>query len=111
VAGADSSGDGNLDLAVADLQSSTVSILLGNGDGTFRPQGVYGAGWEPFALQWATSMAMESLRWGGGIDTPERRVMKKFRTFGKLAQSCSDVVPLRFELVRKPDFLKIESEP
>ena len=32
----DFNGDGNLDLAIANLSSGTVSILLGNGDGTFR---------------------------------------------------------------------------
>jgi hypothetical protein len=32
---ADFNGDGNLDLAVGELRESSVSILLGNGDGTF----------------------------------------------------------------------------
>ena len=32
-------GDGKLDLAVADYGSSYVSVLLGNGDGTFQPAG------------------------------------------------------------------------
>jgi hypothetical protein len=32
----DFNGDGKLDLAVADLGSNTVTILLGNGDGTFQ---------------------------------------------------------------------------
>jgi hypothetical protein len=34
---ADFNHDGNLDLAVANARTNTVSILLGNGDGTFRP--------------------------------------------------------------------------
>lgn len=34
---ADFNHDGNLDLAVANSRGNTVSILLGNGDGTFRP--------------------------------------------------------------------------
>jgi len=34
---ADFNHDGNLDLAVANAGANTVSILLGNGDGTFRP--------------------------------------------------------------------------
>ena len=34
---ADFNHDGNLDLAVANAGGNTVSILLGNGDGTFRP--------------------------------------------------------------------------
>src|ERR1700758_576453 len=33
----DFNGDGNLDIAVANLVSNDVSILLGNGDGTFQP--------------------------------------------------------------------------
>ena len=33
----DFNGDGRLDLAVADVDSDDVSILLGNGDGTFQP--------------------------------------------------------------------------
>jgi hypothetical protein len=33
---ADLNGDGNNDLAVADLGSENISILLGNGDGTFQ---------------------------------------------------------------------------
>src|SRR5947209_4168630 len=33
---ADFNGDGRLDLAVADAGGSTVSILLGNGNGTFQ---------------------------------------------------------------------------
>src|SRR5579872_3886930 len=33
---ADFNGDGKLDLAITNLSSGTVSILLGNGDGTFR---------------------------------------------------------------------------
>jgi len=38
---ADLNGDGNLDLAVANLNDNTVSILLGNGDGTFKAQVSY----------------------------------------------------------------------
>src|SRR5437867_7786892 len=34
---ADLNGDGNLDLAVANYSDSTVSVLLGNGNGTFQP--------------------------------------------------------------------------
>ena len=35
----DFNGDGRLDLAVVDDGGNTVSVLLGNGDGTFQPAG------------------------------------------------------------------------
>ncbi|HYK49085.1 MAG TPA: VCBS repeat-containing protein, partial [Terriglobales bacterium] len=34
-------GDGKLDLAVANSGGNTVSILMGNGDGTFQTQTTY----------------------------------------------------------------------
>ena len=40
----DFNGDGKLDLAVVNYGSSNVSILLGNGDGTFKTAVNYGAG-------------------------------------------------------------------
>ena len=51
---ADLNGDGKPDLAVANLLTltanakSTVSVLLGNGDGTFQPETTYPVGKEPF---------------------------------------------------------------
>jgi VCBS repeat protein/List-Bact-rpt repeat protein/FG-GAP repeat protein len=44
VAAGDFNGDGKLDLAVANGSANTVSILLGNGNGTFQPPVEYGAG-------------------------------------------------------------------
>ena len=38
VAAADLNGDGKLDLVIGNLDSATVSIFLGNGDGTFTPR-------------------------------------------------------------------------
>jgi VCBS repeat protein/flagellar hook capping protein FlgD len=38
----DLNGDGRLDLAVANFSSHTVSVLLGNGDGTFAPKTDFG---------------------------------------------------------------------
>ncbi len=46
----DFTGDGKLDLAVADANSNTVSILLGNGDGTFRSAVNDPAGNDPVAM-------------------------------------------------------------
>jgi hypothetical protein len=37
-------GDGNLDIIVADYSANKVSILLGNGDGTFKPHVDYATG-------------------------------------------------------------------
>jgi hypothetical protein len=44
VAVADLDGDGNLDLVVACYGANAVGVLLGNGDGTFLPIELYGAG-------------------------------------------------------------------
>ena len=46
----DFNGDGHTDLAVANWGSGDVSVLLGNGDGTFRDQVRYAAGTMPIAL-------------------------------------------------------------
>jgi FG-GAP-like repeat len=48
----DFNGDGKLDLAVANAYAyaGTISILLGNGDGTFQPPVAIAAGSNPFAI-------------------------------------------------------------
>ena len=46
----DFAGDGHLDLAVANGGSNDVSVLLGNGDGTFQPQVTYAVGNGPDAI-------------------------------------------------------------
>ena len=43
-------GNGHLDLATANENSDDVSVLLGNGDGTFQPQLRFAAGSFPGAL-------------------------------------------------------------
>jgi hypothetical protein len=43
-------GNGHLDLAGANADSDDVSVLLGNGDGTFQPQARYGTGSFPESL-------------------------------------------------------------
>src|SRR6266851_4240058 len=47
VAVGDFNGDGVQDLAVANFGSNTVSVLLGNGDGTFRAPLTFGVGTNP----------------------------------------------------------------
>ena len=53
VAVGDFNGDGKLDLAVSNYVGISVSVLLGNGDGTFRPQ-----------VQYATAGAAEGIAIG-----------------------------------------------
>src|SRR5207244_7798754 len=43
-------GDGTLDLAVADWGSNTVSVLLGNGDGTFQAPLTFTTGARPSSV-------------------------------------------------------------
>ena len=47
---ADLNGDGKPDLIVANAADDTVSVLLGNGDGTFQPQQTFAAGRQPFSV-------------------------------------------------------------
>ena len=46
----DFNGDGRTDLAVANSDDNGVSVLLGNGDGTFQTQVTYAVGSDPVAL-------------------------------------------------------------
>src|SRR5262249_42454842 len=48
----DFDGDGHLDLAVANSGEDSVSVLLGNGDGTFQPQLAYAL---PMSPQWVAA--------------------------------------------------------
>jgi hypothetical protein len=50
VASGDFNGDGNADLAVANLQSNTISVLLGNGAGIFQTAVNYGTGSHPASV-------------------------------------------------------------
>ena len=52
----DFDGDHRLDLAVANAISGDVSVLLGNGDGTFRAQGQFEVGAGP--TPWVTSTSL-----------------------------------------------------
>ncbi len=57
----DFNGDGNTDLAVT--SEHNVSILLGNGNGTFQPPVTYIACCGPFRWRWATLTAMARPIW------------------------------------------------
>src|SRR5207244_13383978 len=47
---ADFNGDGKIDLALANEVDNTVSILLGNGDGMFKPQTTVAVGMRPYSF-------------------------------------------------------------
>ena len=59
---ADVNGDGKLDIVASNASSSTVSVLLGNGDGTFQPQTTLATGTSP------TSTAVADLNGDGKLD-------------------------------------------
>ena len=50
VAVGDFNGDGKADLAVANWDSDNVSVLLGNGNGTFQAAVNYAAGTDPSSV-------------------------------------------------------------
>jgi len=50
VAVADMNGDGVPDIITANAASNTVSVLLGNGNGTFQPQQTYAVGSRPYSV-------------------------------------------------------------
>jgi hypothetical protein len=59
----DVNGDGKLDIATANRSANGVSVLLGNGDGTFQASQSFSAGGNQFAV------ALGDLNGDGTIDT------------------------------------------
>lgn len=51
IAVADLNGDGKLDAVTANLNAATLSVLVGNGDGTFQPARGTGAGSRPLMVR------------------------------------------------------------
>jgi hypothetical protein len=62
IAAGDVNGDGKTDVVVTNYSSNTVSVLLGNGDGTFQTPKIYSAGFNPIAV------ALADLRGNGKLD-------------------------------------------
>jgi hypothetical protein len=62
VATGDFNGDSKLDLATANTDSNSVSVLLGNGDGTFQPRMDFGTGALP------TGLAVDDFNADGKLD-------------------------------------------
>ena len=54
---ADFNGDSKSDLVTTDLNANTVSVLLGNGNGTFQARHSFGTGSDPGQSLSATSTA------------------------------------------------------
>jgi hypothetical protein len=62
IATADFDNDGNLDLATVNLDGAPLSVLLGNGDGTFRNPVNYGS------VSFGSSLAVADLTGDGNLD-------------------------------------------
>ena len=75
----DFNGDGRLDLAVADTGTGTVSILLGNGDGTFQP-----------AVSYSTEAPI-TRQIPASITSPDAIVVGDFNGDGKLGLAVADL--------------------
>jgi hypothetical protein len=71
VAAGDFNGDGLPDLATANDGSDTVSVLLANGDGTFRPARSFAAGSNPF------SVAVGDFNGDGALDLAVTNLVSK----------------------------------
>jgi hypothetical protein len=63
---ADLNGDGTIDLVSANFNSANVSVLLGNGDGTFPGQMNFDVGIDPFQVAVGDFNAPSRTRWRCG---------------------------------------------
>ena len=63
VATGDFNGDGKPDLVTANAGSNSVSVLLGNGDGTFQNAVNYAVGSSRIRWRWAISTGIASRTW------------------------------------------------
>ena len=80
----DFDGDGKLDLAVANSDSNNVSVLLGNGDGSFQAAQDFGAGISP------RSVAVGDFNGDGSPTWPwPTLVPTTFRCFWAMAMGAS----------------------
>ena len=67
----DFNGDGKADLAVANYDSNSVSVLLGNGNGTFQAAVNYVVGTYPTSWQSGISTATARRTWPWPTSTAE----------------------------------------
>ena len=58
----DLNGDGKPDIVTANAYDGTISVLMGNGNGTFQPQETYAVGSRPY------SVALADLTGDGRLD-------------------------------------------
>ncbi|MFI5455663.1 MAG: FG-GAP-like repeat-containing protein [Isosphaerales bacterium] len=98
VAVADINGDGVPDIITANAASNTVSVLVGNGNGTFRPQQTYAVGSRPY------SVAVAGLNGDGkpdivatnyGGDSVSVLLNNGDGTFGKQQTFATDLSPVQ----------------
>jgi len=68
IAVGDFNGDGILDMVVANYGGDSVSVLLGNGDGTFQTQATYATGSSPYSVANPYSVAVGDFNGDGKLD-------------------------------------------